>query len=530
MLGNLKRPCDEGVLVLDYGGQYTLLIARRLRELGVYAEIISGTSESPPKDFKFHGLILGGGPDSVSEAGSRRMPKWVLESGKPVLGLCYGMQLLVEHFGGTLRSGKGREYGRAVLKLAHEIAGPAGRAFYGLPVEQQVWQSHGDDIAAMPAVLDVAGRTEDGVVAAIVHKELPIVGLQFHPEVQHSEHGKVLLANFVQQLCRAPINWDGGSMLDATCKYIRDTVGSGHALMACSGGVDSTVAAALLAKALGPERVTAVFCDHGLLRKDEVEWVSRELRVLGLKHIEILRSAPEFLGALTGVVDPEDKRRIIGRKFIEVFERYAKAHEKDAKAAPFTHLGQGTLYPDVIESAGHGSGAKVIKSHHNVGGLPEKLHLPLVEPLRYLFKDEVRALGEELGLPHKLVHRHPFPGPGLGVRILGEVTEERCAILREADAIFIQGLHDEGLYDRVWQAFAVLLPVKSVGVMGDNRTYQMTIALRAVTSSDGMTAGVGELPLSFLSRVAAAIVQKVDGVNRVVYDVTTKPPATIEWE
>ena len=530
MLHNLKRPCDDGILVLDYGSQYTLLIARRLRELGVYAEIIDGTAEAPPVGFNFHGLILSGGPDTVTAVGSRRMPGWVLASGKPVLGLCYGMQLLVEYFGGKLQSGKGREYGRAIMRLKPSLNGPGADCFAGLPASQQVWQSHGDDIATMPEVLALAGETEDGVVAAVLHKQRPIIGLQFHPEVQHSEHGMALLANFVRKVCRAPINWDGGSMLEATCRYIRDTVGDGHALMACSGGVDSTVAAALLARALGPDRVTAVFCDHGLMRKDEVDWVRRELQVLGLKHIEVLYAEEEFLKALRGIEDPEEKRRIIGRKFIEVFERYAKARERDQATDTFSHLGQGTLYPDVIESAGHGAGAKVIKSHHNVGGLPDTLHLPLVEPLRYLFKDEVRALGEELGLPHRLVHRHPFPGPGLAVRILGDVTAERCAILREADAIFIQSLHDFGLYASVWQAFAVLLPVRSVGVMGDNRTYQMTIALRAVTSSDGMTAGVGELPLSFLSRVAATIVQKVDGVNRVVYDVTTKPPATIEWE
>ena len=313
-------------------------------------------------------------------------------------------------------------------------------------------------------------------------------------------------------------------MVQATSDYIAKTVGKGHVLMACSGGVDSTVAAALLAKALGPDRVTAVFCDHGLMRKEEVAWVAHELKVLGLKHIEVLESSESFLSALTGVSDPEKKRKIIGLKFIEEFERYAKQHSE------FTHLGQGTLYPDVIESAGHGAGSKVIKSHHNVGGLPDKLHLPLVEPLRFLFKDEVREIGERLGLPHHLVYRHPFPGPGLAVRILGEITEERLHILREADHIYIQALRDAGLYESVWQAFAVLLPVKSVGVMGDNRTYQMTIALRAVTSSDAMTAGVSELPISFLTQVAGDIVRQVDGVNRVVYDITTKPPATIEWE
>ena len=314
-------------------------------------------------------------------------------------------------------------------------------------------------------------------------------------------------------------------MLQATLTYIRESVKDGHVLVACSGGVDSTVAAALLAKALGPERVTAVFCDQGLMRKDEVSWVSNALKQLGLNHVEVLDSRHTFLTALAGVTDPEAKRKLIGRLFIEEFERYATGHK-----AEFSHLGQGTLYPDVIESAGHGAGAKVIKSHHNVGGLPERLKLKLCEPLRYLFKDEARQLGFQLGLPADMVDRHPFPGPGLAVRILGDITEERLHILRESDAIFIQALREHDLYDKVWQAFAVLLPVKSVGVMGDNRTYQMTIALRAVTSTDAMTAGVSDLPMSFLTHVAAAIVKKVDGVNRVVYDITTKPPATIEWE
>ncbi len=474
---------------------------------------------------KVHGIILSGGPDSVYDSGSRRIPDWVFMAQKPILGICYGMHLLVEHFGGKLRGGKGREYGRGVLKLDAEVGSPAGRLFYGLPTEQTVWMSHGDDVVSMPSCLVTTGLSADGVVSAIVHAELPIAGLQFHPEVNHTEHGGELLANFVKNLCRAPINWDPGSMMDATKRYIRETVGKGHALVACSGGVDSTVAAALLAKALGPENVTAVFCDTGLMRKNEVPWVSGALKRLGLKHVEVLNSEAKFLSELAGVTDPEQKRKIIGRLFIEEFERYSKGHKDE-----FTHLGQGTLYPDVIESAGHGAGAKVIKSHHNVGGLPEKLHLKLVEPLRFLFKDEVRALGEQLGLPHDMVHRHPFPGPGLGVRILGEVTKERLEILRGADDVFIKALRDKGLYDQVWQGFAVLLPVKSVGVMGDNRTYQMTIALRAVTSTDAMTAGVCDLPLSFLTEVAADIVKKVDGVNRVVYDVTTKPPATIEWE
>ena len=521
----LKRPLDDGLLVLDYGSQYTLLIARRLRELGIYAEVIDGLAKAPPADFKFHGVILSGGPDSVYEVGARKLPAWVLESKKPVLGICYGMQLVVEAFGGTFRNAKGREYGDATLHLDRETPGPAGRIFYNLPLKQTVWMSHGDDLATMPQGFLAVGKSDDGVVEALVHKELPIACLQFHPEVDHSEHGRKILENFAREVCRATVNWDAGNMMAATLQHIKDTVKDGHVLVACSGGVDSTVAAALLAKALGPDRVTAVFCDTGLMRKNEVEWVSGALKQLGLKHVEVLRSEAKFLGALAGISDPEEKRKRIGRLFIEEFESYAKPHQ-----VAFTHLGQGTLYPDVIESAGHGAGAKVIKSHHNVGGLPEKLALKLVEPLRYLFKDEARALGEQLGLPHDMVWRHPFPGPGLAVRILGEVTKERCDLVRDADDVFIRALKQHGLYDKVWQAFAVLLPVKSVGVMGDNRTYQMTIALRAVTSSDAMTAGVGDLPMSFLSRVAADIVNQVRGINRVVYDVTTKPPATIEWE
>ena len=520
-----KRPVNSGFLVLDYGSQYTLLIARRLREIGVYAEVIDGTSAIKPADFAILGVILSGGPDSAVEVGTRRLPAWLFEAELPILGICYGMQLLVQHFGGKLRSGQSREYGEAQLQLSADLPGHGAKIFYGAPTRQTVWMSHGDDIEVLPEEFIAAGRSGGGVLAAITHKELPIAGLQYHPEVKHSDHGGELLKNFVTDVCNAGINWDSGCMLEATVSSISESVGDGRVLIACSGGVDSTVAAALIAKALGPERVTAVFCDHGLLRKNEVDWVSEQLRVLGLKHVEVIDAESDFLGALTGLTDPEAKRKVIGEKFIEVFEHYAEGHP-DA----FTHLGQGTLYPDVIESAGHGAGAKVIKSHHNVGGLPAKLALKLCEPLRFLFKDEVRLLGEQLGLPRGMVYRHPFPGPGLAIRILGEVTAERLRILRDADHIYTESLRTAGLYDQVWQGFAVLLPVYSVGVMGDNRTYQMTIALRAVASSDAMTAGVSDLPMTFLTQVAGAIVRRVDGVNRVVYDVTTKPPATIEWE
>lgn len=517
------RPQAAGILVLDYGSQYTLLIARRLREIGVYSEVIDGRATEPPTGFQVKGIILSGGPDSVYEEGSRSLPNWVMTQAVPILGICYGMQLLVENAGGKVRAATKREYGRSSMH-AKKTFGPASILFPMTPVKQTVWMSHGDDIAKIPDDYEIAGETDDHVVAAIVHKTKPIAALQYHPEVVHSELGGELLRAFATNLCHLPLTWDGKARVDALCKHIRDVVGNGHVLVACSGGVDSTVTAALLLKALGPDHVTAVFCDTGLLRKNEVEWVSEKLKVLGLRHLEVLRSSDLFFEKLQSITDPEQKRKIIGGLFIEEFERYAKRHPE------FTHLGQGTLYPDVIESAGHGAGAKVIKSHHNVGGLPERLALKLVEPFRWLFKDEVRTIGLELGLPDELIHRHPFPGPGLAVRIIGDITRERVDILQEADHIFISALREHNLYHIPWQAFAVLLPVKSVGVMGDNRTYQQTIALRAVTSSDGMTAEVAELPLSFLTRVSDMIVRRVSGVNRVVFDITTKPPATIEWE
>jgi GMP synthase (glutamine-hydrolysing) len=516
-----ERPQSAGILVLDYGSQYTLLIARRLRELGAYSEVIDGRMKQPPQGLDVRGVILSGGPDSVYESGSRSLPSWVMALNVPVLGICYGMQLLVELAGGKVRGGTKREYGRSVM-IGCKTSGPASILF-AANKSQTVWMSHGDDIDKIPDSYELAGETDDRVVAAITHKTLPIAALQYHPEVAHSESGGELLRTFARDLCGLSLSWDGNARIDALCQHVRAVVGDGHVLVAASGGVDSTVTAALLLKALGPDRVTAVFCDTGLLRKNEVGWVSEKLQTLGLRHVEVMRSAPQFFDALMNVDDPEDKRKIIGRLFIEAFERYAKNHPE------FTHLGQGTLYPDVIESAGHGAGAKVIKSHHNVGGLPERLALKLVEPFRWLFKDEVRAVGMQLGLPEELIHRHPFPGPGLAVRIIGPVTPERVAMLQEADDVFMSMLRESHLYHIPWQAFAVMLPIRSVGVMGDNRTYQQTIALRAVTSSDGMTAGVADLPLSFLTRVSDQIIRRVPGINRVVYDITTKPPATIEW-
>lgn len=519
-----NRPINNGIIVLDYGSQYTLLIARRLREIGIYAEVIDGRSEVPPEDFTIQGIILSGGPDSVSDEQSRSMPNWVLASEKPILGICYGMQLLTEAFGGKLRSGEGREYGRSSLIISENPCPLQDALFKGLPKEQTVWMSHGDDVESISDTFYTIGKSESDVIAAISHKEKPYIGLQFHPEVQHSEYGSGILQNFVTNICQAELNWKPSCMVEATDNYLKNTVKDGKVLMAVSGGVDSTVALVLMTKALGPDKVTGVFVDNGLLRKNEVAFVEKCFKDLKIKNFKVLRKADIFLNDLKGVTDPEEKRKKIGLRFIKEFEAYAKSQEG------YTHLGQGTLYPDVIESAGHGAGAKVIKSHHNVGGLPEKLNLELAEPFRFLFKDEVRKIGKELGIPDHLIYRHPFPGPGLGVRILGEIDQERVRILQEADHIFIQKLREADLYDKSWQAFSVLLPVKTVGVMGDNRTYQSVLALRAVMATDGMTAGVSPLPMEFLVSVSDEIVRKVDGINRVVYDITTKPPATIEWE
>jgi GMP synthase (glutamine-hydrolysing) len=518
------RPRNEGIIVVDYGSQYTLLITRRLREIGVYSEMVGSNEDTPPKDFKVHGVILSGGPDTVTDESARSIPKWLLEMQVPVLGICYGMQLLVEFFGGKLRSGEGREYGRAPLKLESDLTGVAEKVFKGIPSDHVVWMSHGDDMDGLPKDFKLAAKTEDGVAACIYHEKVPMLGLQYHPEVHHSDYGTDLLENFAIDVCEAPKNWLIESMVEATIESIKETVGDGNVLVACSGGVDSSVAAALLTKALGSEKVTGIFVDNGLLRKNEVPWVSQKLRHMGVNlHVE--DSKDLFYSKLNGLSDPEDKRKAIGYTFIDVFEKYAREHEGE-----FTHLGQGTLYPDVIESAGHGDGSKVIKSHHNVGGLPEKLALDLVEPFRYLFKDEVRKIGRELGLSDEMINRHPFPGPGLGIRIPGEISAEKVKILQEADDIFIRELKDAGLYDKVWQAFVVLLPVKSVGVMGDNRTYQWACTLRAVEAMDGMTAAVANLPYDFITKVSDQIVRKVDGINRVLYDITSKPPGTIEWE
>lgn len=531
----------HGILVLDYGSQYTLLIARRLREMGVYAEVhdpaklMHETLDMAGVGFTPAGVILSGGPDSVGDEGARTMPRWVTPAGVPVLGICYGLQLLAHVHGGSVRSAAKREYGKARMRL---VQGAADHPLLrGVPAGisgSVVWMSHGDDVERLPEGWAQLALTESGVLAAAGHTSRPWFGLQFHPEVEHTEAGRTLLENFALGICKVKPDWTAKTMVEEAVSSVREQVGpDGRVLVACSGGVDSTVLAAVVEKAVGPDRVTAVFCDTGLMRKDEVEWVSDALRGMGLRDVRVIHARDQFMKALAGITDPEEKRKRIGRLFIEQFEAFAVEDRKHAKSLgmpAFTHLGQGTLYPDVIESAGHGSGAKVIKTHHNVGGLPDRLALKLCEPFRFLFKDEVRVIGRSLGLAPHLVDRHPFPGPGLAVRIPGEVTAPRVAVLQEADAIFIQALRDSGLYSKVWQAFAVLLPVQTVGVMGDNRTYESVVALRAVTSVDGMTADAGDLPFEFLTNVAREIVQKVRGVNRVVYDITSKPPSTIEWE
>jgi GMP synthase (glutamine-hydrolysing) len=521
-----SRPKDRGILILDYGSQYTLLIARRLRELGVYCEIIDGASSSLPANcLKPTGLILSGGPDSVGQAGSRGLPAWVLGLQIPTLGICYGLQLLIEHFGGKIREAKKREYGRAQINLKTDPSKHTQKSiFLDSSLIQTAWMSHGDDCESLPECLVMTASSSSGVIASFQHVTRPVFGLQFHPEVSHTEFGDKILENFAKNICLESLDWKSDSRIKLIGESLAAEVGNDEVLVACSGGVDSTVTAALLAKTIDTKKLHVVLCDTGLMRKNEIPWVSKELKGLGIEKIEVIEAASLFFESLKGVIDPEQKRKIIGRLFIEKFEEYAQKHPQ------IKCLAQGTLYPDVIESAGHGSGAKVIKSHHNVGGLPEKLKLRLIEPLRWIFKDEVRKIGLELGLPSHLIDRHPFPGPGLAVRIIGEVTKAKADILREADDIFIQLLRKNGLYHKTWQTFAVLLPVKSVGVMGDNRTYQDTVALRSVTSIDGMTADVSHLPMDFLVEVANTIIQQVSGVNRVVYDVTSKPPGTIEWE
>jgi GMP synthase (glutamine-hydrolysing) len=522
------------ILILDFGAQYTQLIARRLRETNVYCEIHPyDVGDDFVRSFGARGIVLSGGPSSVTEGAAPRAPGAVWELGVPILGICYGMQTMAAQLGGKVESGRVREFGYAEMRarghtaLFREIEDRRNGEGHGL---LDVWMSHGDKVVELPPGFVLAGSSNDCAIAAMADEARRYYGVQFHPEVTHTRQGASILARFAHEICGCGHDWNMHDYAGEAVAAIRAKVGAEQVLLGLSGGVDSSVAAALLHRALG-DQLVCVFVDHGLLRQNEAAQVMDTFAMhLGVRVIHVDASR-EFLTALAGVDDPEAKRKIIGRLFVETFQREA------AKLRSVQWLAQGTIYPDVIESASaKGAKAHTIKSHHNVGGLPETLHLKLLEPLRELFKDEVRKLGQALGLPHDMVYRHPFPGPGLAVRILGEVTRERCDVLRAADGIFIDELraaHDDkgrAWYDAVSQAFAVFLPIRSVGVMGDGRTYEHAIALRAVQTTDFMTADWAPLPHALIARISNRITNEVRGINRVVYDVSSKPPATIEWE
>jgi len=509
------------ILILDYGSQFTQLIARRIRDERVYSEIHAPTrSLDWIRDWAPDGIILSGGPSSVYDADVPTADPGLLKLGVPVLGICYGMQIIAHLEGGDVVRGR-REYGRAALRVAS-----AEGLFEGFdPAEEtQVWCSHGDHVDVPPAGYEVLASTDALPVAAFGARDRRIYGVQFHPEVAHTLRGDEIVSNFLFGVCGCSPSWTAGAFIEDTVASIRERVGDAAAICGLSGGVDSAVAATLVHRAIG-DRLTCIFVDNGLLRKHERDAVERTFRKHMGMRLVVVDAEDAFLDALAGVEDPERKRKEIGRVFIEVFTRTAEAEGTGAR-----FLVQGTLYPDVIESHSVRGPSDTIKTHHNVGGLPEDVPFELVEPLRELFKDEVRQVGRELGLPEEFVGRHPFPGPGLAVRVLGEVTRERLAVLREADAVFLEEIRQAGLYDDIWQAFAVLLPVRAVGVMGDARTYDNVVALRAVTSRDGMTADWYPFPGDVLGRMATRIINEVDGVNRVTYDVSSKPPATIEWE
>ena len=508
---------QKKILILDFGSQYTQLIARRVRELNVYCEI-HPNNNIPELDDSVRGVILSGSPFSVRDEKAPRVDLSAIKGKLPLLGVCYGAQYLSHYFGGEVMPSATREYGRAMLSVK-DASDPLMK---DLSVKTQVWMSHGDTIGKIPSAYRIIASTDDVPVAAYHIGGEQSWGIQFHPEVYHSTEGKQLLRNFVVDICGCRQDWTPDSFIETTVSELRAKVADDKVVLGLSGGVDSSVAAVLLHKAIG-RNLICIFVDMGLLRKDEFETVLESYKNMGLNVIGV-RAGDKFLADLKGVTDPEKKRKIIGRDFIEVFDEEAQKL-KDVK-----WLAQGTIYPDVIESMSVNGPSATIKSHHNVGGLPEKMNLKIVEPLRLLFKDEVRRVGRQLQIPDMILGRHPFPGPGLGIRILGEVTAEKVRILQEADKIFIDGLREFGLYDKVWQAGVVLLPVQSVGVMGDERTYENCVALRAVTSTDGMTADWVHLPYEFLAKMSNDIINKVKGINRVVYDISSKPPATIEWE
>ena len=509
----------QKILILDFGSQYTQLIARRVRELNVYCEIVPFYKKIA-LDTNLKGIILSGSPFSVM---SVRPPQPALDfnfnqPALPVLGICYGAQHIAKQLGGLVEKSNQREYGRARLSFIAETS----KLMKNVPLQSQVWMSHADTIIDLPKNINIIAATTDIPVAAFELENRDIYGLQFHPEVYHSEDGRVILKNFLFNICNCSGDWTPTSFVEETVRSLAQSIGNDHVLMALSGGVDSTVAAKLLDEAIG-ERLHCIFVDNGLLRKNEFKDVLNAYQDFGL-NVHGVDAWEIFLNKLKGVEDPERKRKIIGHTFIEVFEKEAQ------KITDAKWLGQGTIYPDVIESVSVKGPSATIKSHHNVGGLPQKMNLKVIEPLNTLFKDEVREIGRELGIPNHFLQRHPFPGPGLAIRIIGEITKEKVNILQEADKIYIDELKNNNLYDQVWQAGAIFLPIQSVGVMGDERTYENVICLRAVVSTDGMTADWSHLPFDFLSNVSNKIINQVKGINRVVYDISSKPPATIEWE
>ena len=510
------------IVILDFGSQYTQLIARRIREQNVYSIVLPCTAPfAVIQQANPAGIILSGGPCSVYDADAPPADPRVLAMGVPVLGICYGLQFIAHHLGGTVRSADRREYGHAAVQIVRETP-----LFDGLPRDLEAWMSHGDEALELPLGFSLTAKTSTAV-AGIADESRRIWAVQFHPEVHHTKHGTELLRNFIFRICNVAADWTPEHFIRSTVERIRAQVGEGHAICGLSGGVDSSVAAVLVDRAIG-KQLTCVFVDNGVLRKDEFRKVQENLRgKLGLNLVAV-DAGSRFLSRLQGVTDPETKRKIIGSEFISVFDD--EAHRIAQQTGSVDWLVQGTLYPDVIESSSVKGPSQTIKSHHNVGGLPETMKLKLIEPLRDLFKDEVRRIGRDLGMPDDILQRQPFPGPGLAVRIVGEITPERVAILQNADEIVVDEIKAAGLYRKIWQSFAVLLPLRSVGVMGDQRTYAYTCAIRAVHSEDGMTADWVPLPYEVLKRMSSRIVNEVQGINRVVYDITSKPPGTIEWE